>query len=155
MLFLNLQEHILNSFRHFFIYFNELWSCPTKKLSIYKAKNFLWKEAISKLKFLNEKFTFNLVTKMGATELKINNWRFWCKKGVDRFLVDFHFFQDRVNIWQTGWLVWTWKVSFCNCFCWFALRFREITLNNVSKKLSFQSGIFRNESYEGVSALWG
>ena len=88
---------------------------------------------------MNEKFTFNLVTKMGATELKINNWRFWCKKGVDRFLVDFHFFQDRVNIWQTGWLVWTWKVSFCNCFCWFALRFREITLNNVSKKLSFRA----------------
>ena len=39
---------------------------------------------------------------------------------------------------MANWLVLTWKASFCNCFCWFALHFQEITY----VKTQFSKGIF-------------
>ena len=33
--------------------------------------------------------------------LTVSNWRPFCKKGVYRFLADFHFLQDWANFWQT------------------------------------------------------
>jgi len=77
-----------------------------------------------------------------------SNWRLSCKKGVCGILGRFLFFAGS-SWFLADWLVLTWGASLRNCFCWFALHFREIT---YAKKLSFPSGIFWSKSFKGV--LW-
>ena len=55
-----------------------------------------------------------------------SNWRPLCKKGVYRFLANFHFFQDQANFWQTD-LFWHEKHRSVICFGRFALHSPEIT----------------------------
>ena len=63
----------------------------------------------------------------------INNWRLSCKRGVCRFLSRISVFVGW-SLFLADWLILTWKAS----FCWFALRFWEIT---YAKSLSFRNGI--------------
>ena len=63
-------------------------------------------------------------------------WRLSCKKHFGQFL----FFAGWSSF-LADWLVLTWKASLRNCFCWFVLRFREIT---YVKKLSFPRVSFRD-----------
>ena len=60
---------------------------------------------------------------------KINKWICWrlmCKKEVYRFWGQCSFLAG-LSWFLADWLVWAWKGwLFCNCFCWSALRFREI-----------------------------
>ena len=43
----------------------------------------------------------NMVMSQTSKGKQKHNWRPWCKKGVYRFLADFHFFKDRANFSQT------------------------------------------------------
>ena len=45
----------------------------------------------------------------------------------------------RIKLILMDWLVLTWETSFCNCFCWFALCFWELT---YSKNSVFQTASF-------------
>ena len=48
------------------------------------------------------------------------------KRAYIEFFAHFHFFAGS-SLFLADWLVLTWKASFQNCFCWFALRSPEIT----------------------------
>ena len=55
--------------------------------------------------------------------------RLLCKKGVYRFLGRFSFLAGS-SLFLADWLVLTWKTSFRNYFCWFAICFRKPFISN-------------------------
>jgi len=54
-----------------------------------------------------------------------SNWRLSCKRGVCSILGRFLFFAGS-SWFLADWLVLAWGASLRGCFCWFALRFREV-----------------------------
>ena len=66
-------------------------------------------------------------------------WRISSKRGIYCTILGRFLLFARSSLFLADWLVLKWKASLGNCFCWFALRFQEIT---YAKKLGFPSGIF-------------